>query len=156
MIKSHTISIIYLFTALVIGLFAFLERSESLDIALHEIYFVIPKGLAWLILAFCFLVFGGISLAFELSKKPINPYFFGTHYLLTIIGLAIFYFTLPQEVSPAPYMEDFSISEDQTKNTINTVDGAPFMIYLLIGAQMVFILNVLLSLLRNRKTKKTT
>lgn len=154
MFKPHFISITYLVTAIIFGVLAFLERSESLDIALHEIYFVIPKGLAWLILAFCFLVFGGISLAFELSKKPINPYFFGAHYLLTIIGLAVFYFTLPQEVSPAPYVEDFSMYEDQTKHTINTVDGAPFMVYLLIGAQLVFVLNVLLSILRNRKTRK--
>lgn len=154
MLRSHLISFIYLLTAIIFGVLAFLEKSESLDIALHEIYFVIPKGLAWLILAFCFLVFGGISLAFELSKKPINPYFFGAHYLLTIIGLAIFYFALPQEVSPAPYVEDFSMYEDQTKHTINTVEGAPFMVYLLIGAQLVFVLNVLLSLLKARRTRK--
>ena len=156
MFKAHYISIIYLLTALLIGLFAFLEWSESLDIVLHEIYFAVPKGIAWLVLAFCFLIFWAISLTFELNKKPINPYFFGAHYLLTVIGLAVFYFALPQEVSTKPYMEDFSISEEQTKQTINTVDGAPFIVYLIIGAQLIFVLNVLLSILKNRRTKQAS
>lgn len=152
MIRSHLISIIYLVTALIFGVFAFLEQSELLDIALHEVYFTIPKSFAWLVLAFFFLVFAGISLVFELSGKPINPYFFGTHYLLTIISLTVFYFALPQQVSPAPYT-DISVNEAQTEHTINTVEWAPLMVYLIIGAQIIFGLNIFLSILKNRKTK---
>lgn len=154
MFKAHYISIIYLLAALIFGAFAFLEQSEVLDIALHELYFSIPKSIAWLVLAFLFLVFAGISLAFELSRKPINPYFFGTHFLLTIIGLAVFYFALPQEVSPEPY-KDLSVTEELTEDTINTASWAPFMVYLLIGAQLVFGLNVLLSLFKRKRKHRT-
>ena len=152
MLRSHLISLIYLLPALIFGAFAFLEQSEVLDIALHEVYFAIPKSVAWLALACLFLVFAGISLAFELSRKPINPYFFGTHFLLTIIGLAFFYFALPQEISPVPYT-DISVYEMQTKHKINTASSAPFIVYLLIGAQVIFVLNILLSILKRRRRR---
>ncbi|TSJ40126.1 hypothetical protein [Fluviicola chungangensis] len=155
MFRGHFISIVYVITALIFGILAFLERSETLDVALKEVYFAIPKSFAWLALAFCFLLFAGISLAFELSKKPMNLYFFGAHYLLTIISLAVIYFAVPQEVSPTKYT-DYSLSNEaqQVEMAINTVDWVSNTIYILIGAQIIFGLNILFSILKSRKVRK--
>lgn len=155
MFRGHFISVVYVITALIFGILAYAERSETLDIALKEVYFAIPKSFAWLILAFCFLLFAGISLAFELSKKPMNRYFFGAHYLLTIISLAVIYFAVPQEVSPTKYT-DYSLSNEaqQAELAINTVDWVSNTIYILIGAQIIFGLNILFSILKSRKVRK--
>jgi heme/copper-type cytochrome/quinol oxidase subunit 1 len=149
MFKSYLISLIYCSTALILGVLALFEESENLDIVLQNFYLVVPKKIVWLILCFLFLFFAGVSLAFQLFRKPMNRYLFLIHYILTILGLMVIHFAVQQEAPQTAYnaMDD-SLPESGPVNWLEWVNLAS---YGLIGAQIVFGINILLSILWYRK-----
>lgn len=156
MFKGYFISVVYFLTVLVFLALAYFQQSEFLSISLKAVYFVLPKTLVWLVLAFFFLLFAGIALTFELSGKPMNKYLFATHYSLTILSLIIIYFGSQQQIAPPNYT-DHSIADElqnQPEAAFNWIQWTVYAVYVLISAQIIFGLNILFSILRDRKAKK--
>ncbi len=156
MIRAYSISIVYFLTVLVFVTLAFFQRSEFLSISLKEVYFVLPKTIVWLALAFFFFLFAGIALTFELSGKPMNKYLFGTHFSLTILSLIVIYFGSQQQIAPPNYTDQNIADElqNQPEATFNWIQWTVYAVYVLLSAQIIFGLNILLSILRDRKAKK--
>lgn len=152
MFKSHLISLSYFITALIFGALALVEQTEVLDLAFEEVYFVLPKSLLWLVIACIFLLFAGISLIFELFRKPMNKTLFGIHFLLTILSLTVIYFAVQQEAPPSVHT-DYSVMDDlreQSEDPVDWIKWVSITYYTFIGAQIVFGLNILLSILWTR------
>lgn len=153
MLKLHIISICYFITALIFGGLALDQQSEDLDLALKEVYFVLPKSFLWLVLAGVFLLFSVIALTFELFRKPMNKYLFGIHYLVTILSLIAIYFAVQQEAPPTVTTDYSTMDElrEQSDDPVNWLKWLTVTSYALIGAQIVFGLNILLSIIWSRK-----
>lgn len=148
MIKPHFISILYGFTAFICGLLALFIHSNSLDIAIHDTYFVIPESHLWLGLTLLFILFFGISLTFELLRKPMNRILSVIHYLITIGCLVSIYLIL-QKSAPKRYY-DYSVYDDfdQTATDYEWTNSLVLILFILFAAQFIFILNLLLSLFK--------
>jgi heme/copper-type cytochrome/quinol oxidase subunit 1 len=152
MFKAHLISIIYFITALVFGAMAWFEQSEWVDIVFNETYIVLPKSVFWLVLTGLFVFFAGIALCFELFRKPMNKYLFATHFLLTIAGLVIIYLSTQQQQDLAPAAtSDYSVVDDIQNQPEDTIDWITYAVYMLAGAQIMFVLNVLVSIIKSRR-----
>lgn len=150
MFRGHLISLVYGITALFFGALALFEESEVLNIAFKDTYLVIPKSFLWLVLTCIFLFLAGIAMVFELFKKPMNKYLFGIHFLVTIISLLIIYFTTQQQETPQDY-SDYSGSEDlqnQAEAVAEEVQWIVYAVYALVGAQIVFALNIIISIFK--------
>jgi len=153
MFKRRWISIIYFITALIFGALAWFEQSEGLDIVFRDTYVVLPKSIIWLVLTGLFLFFSAIALAFELFRKPMNKYLFSTHFLLTIVSLVILYHSTQQQEIPPVASTDYSVIDDIQNQTQSeeTIDWMTNAIYILVGAQIIFVLNILVSIIRSRR-----
>ncbi len=154
MIKSHLISILYGFTALTCCSLALFDHSDSLDIAIYDTYFVSAKSHIWLSLALLFILFTGISLTFELLRKPMNSILSVIHYLLTMGCLVSICFIL-QKSEPKRYY-DYSVYDDfnQTTSDYGATNSLVLILYILFAAQFIFILNVILSIFRKNPNKQ--
>lgn len=153
MFKGHFISLVYLITALIFGALALVHQTEEFDLALKEVYFVLPESLLWLILGISFLIFAGISLAFELFRKRMNSYLFGMHYLLTILSLLIIYFAVQQQAPPTVHT-DYSVMDElreQSDDPVNWIEWVSTASYALVIAQILFGINILLSIIQTRR-----
>nr|WP_294862622.1 hypothetical protein [uncultured Fluviicola sp.] len=151
MFKGRFISIVYSVTILVFGAMAWFGQSEGLNIVFDDTYVVLPKSVFWLVLAGLFLLFAGIALCFELFRKPMNKYLFATHYLLTVASLVIIYLsTRQQEVMPAT-TPAYSVMDDVQNQQDEAIDWIIYAIYTLVGAQVIFVLNIVVSLIKSRK-----
>lgn len=153
MLKRYIISICYFITALIFGGLALDQQSEDLDLAFEEVYFVLPKSFLWLILAGVFLLFSAIALTFELFRKAMNKYLFGIHYFVTILSLIAIYFAVQQEAPPTVTTDYSTMDElrEQSDDPVNWLKWLTVTSYALIGAQIVFGLNILLSIIWSRK-----
>lgn len=148
MIKPHLTSILYGFTALICGLSAFFIHSNSLDIAIHDTYFVIAESHLWLGLTLLFILFFGISLTFELLRKSMNRILSAIHYLLTT-GSLVSICLLLQKPEPQRYY-DYSVYADfnQTATDYEWTTSMVLILSIFFAAQFIFILNLLLSLFK--------
>ena len=148
MIKPHFISILYGLTALICGSLALFIHSNSLDIAIHDTYFVIAESHLWLGLTLLFILFFGISLTFELLRKSMNRILSAFHYLLTIGSLVSICLIL-QKSEPKRYY-DYSVYDDfnQTATDYEWTTSMVLILSIFFAAQFIFILNLLLSLFK--------
>ena len=153
MLKRYIISICYFITALIFGGLALDQQSEDLDLALNEVYFVLPTSFLWLVLAGVFLLFSGIALTFELFRKPMNKYLSGIHYFVTIFSLIAIYFAVQQEAPPTVTTDYSTMDElrEQSDDPVNWLKWVSVSIYTLVGAQILFGINIILSIIRNRR-----
>lgn len=151
MLKGHLVSIVYFITALILGALAWFEQSEGLDIAFNGVYVVVPKSGLWLILAGLFLFFTIIALCFELFRKPMNKYLFVTHFFLTIVGLVIIYLSTKQQEIPQVATTDYSVIDDIQNQPEEAIEQIAYAIYMLVAAQIIFVLNILVSIIRSRR-----
>jgi hypothetical protein len=77
---------------------------------------------------------------------------FGIHFLLTILGLWLVYYFTQQEAAPVRYA-DYSAAEDiatSAEEPFDSVQMTVYALYILVGAQALFVLNILLALFRRR------
>jgi len=151
MFKGHLISIIYFITALIFGALAWFQQDEGLDIAFNGNYIIVPKKVLWLVIGGLFVFFSLVALCFELFRKPMNKYLFATHHILTIVSLVIIYqSTQQQEVMPAP-TPDYSVLDNVQAQPEEAIDWITYAVYMLLGAQIIFVINVIYSLVKSRR-----
>jgi heme/copper-type cytochrome/quinol oxidase subunit 1 len=152
MMKYHLASILYGITSLVMFIFCFTDHSAPLDIAYHDIYFVISKSHIWLILAGAFLLFTGVSLTLEHLKKPIGKVLFIIHFLTSLLSFVFLFYAFQPEPLPIHHI-DYSVWKDFTpvqKNEYEIPVGY-LVLRFVIASQMVFIAAVFLAILKKKK-----
>ncbi|MNK25815.1 hypothetical protein D3C87_441430 [compost metagenome] len=154
MLRRYLISLIYLLTALVFSILAFVEESEVLEVVLANISFVISKNIVWLAPMFLFILFWGIALLFELSNKPMNRFLFGLHFLATlggIIGLLV----MLEEKTPLPNSTEYSMKGElqAPPDESYLVQYGAIALYVLVAAQAIFLINILYTIFRKRKVE---
>lgn len=153
MFKSHFIPIVYFISALVFAALAWFEQSEGLDIVFNGVYVVVPKSVLWLVLGGLFAFFSIIALCFELFRKPMNKYLFATHFLLTIIGLVIIYRSTKQQEIPPVATIDYSVIDDiqNQDQPEEAIDWITYAVYMIAGAQIIFVLNIIISMIKSKR-----
>lgn len=155
MLRRYFISLIYLLTALVFSILAFVEESEVLEVVLYEVSFVISKNIVWLAPMFLFILFWGIALLFELSDKPMNKFLFGLHFLVTLGGI-IALLTMLEEKTPLPDSKEYSVTGElqaPLEESLLVQYGA-ITLYVLAAAQAVFLINILYTIFRKKKIEQ--
>lgn len=154
MLRRYFISLIYLLTALVFSIFAFIEESEVLEVVLHEVSFVVSKNIVWLAPMFLFILFWGIALLFELSNKPMSGFLFGIHFLATL-GAIIALLVMLEEKTPLPNSTEYSVTGElqQPPDDSYLVQYGAITLYVLAAAQAIFIINILYTIFRKRKVE---
>lgn len=143
---------LYFATGILLIIISILKK-DSLDIAVHDTYYVIPFTIIFLMLAFLFFIFGGIQLLFEKRKKPLNTVISYIHYFTSILCLITFYFLNNQE--PKRTYEDYSVynefNESPSSFDVNSLLAIVFLIGLL--AQLLFVINTLISAFKQKQLK---
>lgn len=132
------------FTILVVGLIFF---QSTLDINLHDTYFVIAHVHIALYLCLLFLAFSLIYFIFNKLKKPLNKSLAIIHYIFTILTIILLVFSstdsynhIKRYTGDNPFDSEFSIK--------------PFILFLsltFIIAQIIFIFNIVWTLLKKKK-----
>lgn len=153
---TYLASISYFCAALVFGALALFQETEILEIIVNDNYIVLPQTLAWIILAIIFVMFAVISLAFELAKKPFYRFLFLIHFVITIAGIVGLYYVTQEDPVPNQFV-DYSAYEDvqnAPEPATDSIQWITYVLYSLAAAQVVFVVNFILSLFKARRIKK--
>ena len=123
--RFRKIQFLYFLNALIFC-FASLFTTDSIDISLHDTYFVIPTSYILLLLAIPFVVFAITVILMVAIHRPLNIWLSLFHYLITSIGIA--YLCFPKSNSLSSINEWITI-----------------VVILILLAQILFIVNVIRS-----------
>lgn len=136
---------------LILSLFS----SEALDIAIHDTYIVIDHSHILLLIACVFFFFAIISWIFQKLNRPFNRTLFLIHFWITVIGLALQFlldYLLFTSLSTRS-SEDYIVTDNNEYFTLvekyNT--WIILLMIVILVAQLSFVINVLLSIIRNKK-----
>lgn len=82
-----------------------------------------------------------------------NKYLFATHFLLTIISLVILYYSTQQQEMPPSTSTDYSVIDDiqNQSQPEEAIDWITYAVYMIAGAQIIFVLNIIVSILKSRR-----
>lgn len=130
--------------------------SETLDIAVHDMYFVIAVWQLFLGLAFIFLMFAGISWLCRKINKPLVKRLSFVHFFVTVIVIAtlVVLIILSSTTEPARYY-DYSVY-DGFLPTSDLLDYNTWMVIMIIIGlltQLLLFLNIVISLTSQRKNR---
>lgn len=123
----------------------FLSGDSSIDINVHDTYFVIVHYHMSILNAIVFLVFGGVYYFFERINFELIPSLTKIHVGITCFSLFVYYFggtivnLLQSNHSDFPLLDDLS----------NYNIYISLLILIVVVAQLLFILNILFSTLRH-------
>lgn len=136
-VKLHFLLLVLPIVFLMVGFFS---SDETLDINVHDTYYVVAHSFVfWIFSIYLFLLFG-VYWLFELLKVNLNDLFSKVHIIGTIIsmlGLCFpyhFIFATPE----------FPLFDDSDKiNLCITISAVLFFVF-----QLVFLLNILITLIK--------
>jgi heme/copper-type cytochrome/quinol oxidase subunit 1 len=133
-------------TAVLILIVGMLFFRGVFNVNIHDTYIFIDQVHITLLLTVSFLIVSGIYFSFSKCSKPLNPFFGNLHYLTTMLSLIVFVFppTCLFEVKrysaqSRPFANEFDI------NDLLAIFGLLFIL-----AQLIFIINIVCSLLRRK------
>ena len=139
-----------LFLTLIVILlsFGFYKRNETIDINIHDTYFVISWMYALIIISFIYGLLGLIYFTLLKLKFKLINWVTITHVLVSIIGLfAIFILSkLIRESVPG----DFTKLIDDIDFNQKIGFGIWFSVFTVIGIQLLFFINVIYALIKGR------
>ncbi len=139
--KPYTLCWLFALLLLLVGLDG---GDEVIDINIHDTYFLIGKGLLVAVAGIWLFLLGLGYWLMERLQKRLSPWLSGIHLALTLgglvlIGLASFVLSLSENFGELISRDTMELLESQFHTTIAVI----FL------AQVIFILNLLLSLLRS-------
>ncbi len=140
----------FLFIGLIVILlsFGFYKRMETIDINIHDTYFVTSWMYGMIVISFIYGLLGLIYFTLlKLKFKPIN-WMTVLHVLISIIGL-IALFILPK-LMREDLPVDFSAIMENAKFNEKIAYGIGVAILALFGAQILFFINVIYALVKGR------
>ncbi len=136
-VKLHFLFLVLPIVFLIVG---FLSTDETLDINVHDTYYVVAHSFVYWIYSICLFLLFGIYWLFELLKVNLNNLLSKVHIIGTIIsmlGLCFpyhFIFAIPK----------FPLFDDYEKiNLCLTICAILFVLL-----QIVFLLNILITLIK--------
>lgn len=143
--KSYIPFLILIPIALFIGI---LKRKETLDVNVHDTYFVINN--LHLAILFSFFVCT-IALGYFLAKKfnvPLNNWMTSTHVTISLLGILIVYILFKVQINLQSNNNDIEFFLKYTKifKAINYTMISILMIS--IFAQLLFLINIIIGFLR--------
>ena len=156
MVKNNYIAFLYFligFTLVVKSLFGI----TSVEIAVHDTFFIFSSQQIFLLLGGSYLVFGGIVWIFKKLNRSFNVLFTWFHLIITtlsIIAVLVVNWYSVRETKPRIY-SDYSVYEVFTA-TANVPDYN-YWLTILIGigvfAQFLFLIALVLALVKSEQSK---
>lgn len=144
--KPYTL---FLGLILVLLSFGFYKRKETIDINIHDTYFVISWIDGMILISLIYGLLGLIYLALlKLKFKPIN-WMTITHVLISIIGLLVI-FILSKLIRESIVPGDFIAMLDNIRFNEKIIYGIWFSVFAVIGIQLLFFINVIYALIKGR------
>ncbi|MFN5982366.1 MAG: hypothetical protein ACK46Y_15225 [Fluviicola sp.] len=157
--KKYFFAFVYFQIALIFLVLAIIDNN-SLDVAVHDSYFVIQNS-HWLNLLFVyFLILSLVTFGLKYFKKWQNRIWLHLHIWSSLIIFLGIIFTFNQsiiETTPKRYY-DYSVYED-FKNSYNPIDFNEILTVLLIlfvFVQLFFIISILVGYFQQRKHGQST
>jgi hypothetical protein len=149
MIKNNSIAFLYFLIGFILVITSLIGIT-SVEIAIHDTYFIFSSQQIFLILGGCYLVFGGISWVFQKLNRPLNALLMWSHWIissLAIIGVIVINWISTHDKRPRIY-NDFSVYEMSTP--ISNLPDYNIWLTILISigvfAQFLFIIALVLAL----------
>jgi hypothetical protein len=144
----------YIWALVSLSLFIVAVFSDgTIDIAVHDIYFVIQDALIFKIVGALFLLYSLVSFLFGSSNRSLNRSLFYWHYGLTLVSFLVFYGLLRFHflVNQNELYEDYSVYTDETYKYGSKLIWAIFgSLIILVVSQLLFVLNCVKSMFRRK------
>lgn len=145
--------IIWLLVALIIFIFSFFQGESTLDIHMHDTYFVVAyTHICWLFSFLCFL-FAGLYIAF--NNILWSKWFSWFHLIGTIIFSFVFIYNKNFNSNlgiPPRYFDYSSLEAFYQFIDLNPLTG--FLLLVFLFAQSIFIINLLIGIINTLFTHK--
>jgi cytochrome c oxidase subunit 1 len=157
--KKYFFAFVYFLLAIIVFIFARIDQ-ETLDIAVHDNYWVIQYEHIWKLLSLYFFVLSLITFVLKFFNKKQNKVWLHLHIWSSLIIFLGIIFTFNQsiiETTPKRYY-DYSVYED-FKNSYNPIDFNEILTVLLIlfvFVQLFFIISILVGYFQQRKHGQST
>lgn len=130
---------------LVIGLVS----TESIDIAVHDTYFVVGNSQVFFVLTFFFFIFALIVWLFQKIKRPLSVRLMQIHFFVSVISIlvAVVLFQYTNSLSNTQIYTDYSVT-DSSNDSFVILGWATIIMLVGLLAQLIFVFNVIRSLVR--------
>jgi heme/copper-type cytochrome/quinol oxidase subunit 1 len=141
--------ILFLATGALTLLVGLLFYNSTLDIAIHDMYFLISYFLIALILGATFLLFALIYYSFKRAGRPMYRILALMHYFLTVLPILA---TTLIDYSPSRHLsnQDFR-DEMENAEKLNIIISALAFLWLI--GQLIFITNILTTIMRKNASR---
>jgi heme/copper-type cytochrome/quinol oxidase subunit 1 len=138
---------LYYSLAVVIFISLCFFNSETIDVAIHDTYFVIPTWFINLLIALLFFLFAVVSWIMRRIQKPLNKTMTFIHLILTFVACLTISLSLNKVIEqPTKYLD--STVQSELENSMTSVANfyISLSLLLIILATGLYIFNVVKSL----------
>jgi cytochrome c oxidase subunit 1 len=144
---------IYGLTALIILLTSFLV-SGSLDIALHDTYFVIANVHIVLVIGLLFVLFTLIVWGINKTSRRLSSVLNWLHYSITTISLVIIAVFTNKLTSQTTTYRDYSVFDEieNYKSQMSINEWLAIILVILILGQVLFLINIIRAFIVKKKS----
>lgn len=155
--KKHFFAFVYFLFAIILFIFARIDE-KTLDIANHDIYFVIQYEHLWKLLSLYFFVLSAITFGLKFFKVSLSKIWLHLHIWISFIVFFAINFilnTIKKNSQPKRYY-DYSVYEDfkTTKNSFDVNEVLLILIPLFTVVQVFYFISILVGYLQQRKHGK--
>jgi cytochrome c oxidase subunit 1 len=156
--KKYFFAFVYFLFAIILFIFASFDE-KTLDISIHDTYFVIQYEHIWKLLSLYFLLLTVITFGLKFFKFSLSKIWLHLHIWISFIVFFVINFilnTIEKNSQPKRYY-DYSVYED-FKNSSNVIDYNELLAVLLIlfvFVQSFFIISILVGFIQQRRHGKS-
>ena len=137
----------HLVTAALFGIVA-LTSSSTIDIPMHDVYFVISVSQIFTILTSAFAVFFLVSFLMYKLDKPMRTKLGLAHWILSVIGIVVLIYIIWNAINGESKYYDYSVMN--TNQIAYESEFQSNLLYLIalsvLTAQVLFLINIVVSL----------
>ncbi len=123
--------------------------TESIDIAIHDTYFVVGNSQVFFVLTFFFFIFALTIWLFQKIKRPLSVRLMQIHFFVSVISIlvAIVLFQYTNSLSNTQIYTDFSVA-DNSNDSFAILGWITIVLLVGLFAQFIFVFNVIRALVR--------
>lgn len=148
-----TIVLLYGMTAIILLITSFFIDG-SLDISMHDTYFIMSHTFLIIILAVLFAVFASISLGVDKLGRRLSPVLNWFHYGITIVCLAIIVVYIKgMTLQPDTYYDYSVLNEiEENESSMSMNEWLIIIVLVFILSQLLFLINVIRAFMIKKKS----